>query len=260
MTRLISTILALTMLLCINFPSICSQVPVSDSNSTIRRTVSSSGQGNIKLPADQATIVFQIVTTARPQEAFAKNEQVSAQVLTSVRSINGVNDSDIQILNINLAPHQDYVKNSTFEGYVQNGYDAIRTVQITVNDVTLVPSIVATIINNGANRLSSVSYGLQTSTQTTAELTTLNLATTNARQRALSIVNALPGLTLGMAISASEGSVIVPQPVFLSQNTMKLAATPSVSTGTPEAFAPGLIEVSSTVTTLFEMVPTAMMV
>lgn len=219
--------------------------------------VTTTGTGSVKIPADQAIINFQIVTTADTvQEAYAFNDKISSDVLNSLRSVEGVNGtSDIQLLNFAVQPHQQYIKNSTFEGYVQLGYDVTRDVTITVDDVDLVPSITATIIEQGGNaiRLNSVQYTLQDATRSSAELNTLTLATNNSHQRAIAIVSALPGLRLGIAKTANEGSIISPSPVLFS--SMKLAASPSSTSG--DSFSPGLITIQSSVSTVFEMVPTA---
>jgi uncharacterized protein len=233
-------------------------VHAQGADSPLPRSVSSSGSNTIRVPPDQAVVTFAVVSRgATASEALTSNTAASATALFSLRRVDGVEEEDIRLAALNVQPVQRYVKNATFEGYVDAGYEATRVVEVTLSDVALVPEVVAAVVTpQGANRLDGVSYQLTDATRTAVETQALQAATADARTRAAAMVAGLGGgAALGPPRSVSQGSVATPYFAAFRAAPMAMAAP---SGGTPEAFAPGLIEVTATASAVFDMlVPTA---
>jgi uncharacterized protein YggE len=245
--------LALVLSLASLAPSAFAQTP---SCCPVVRLLTSSGEGTLSLVPDEATIVFGVVTTNEdPEVALLLNEQASAAALTSLRAVDGVNASQISLTALSLSPRTEYVKNSTFEGSVDAGFEAARQIKVVVAPA-VVPAAVAAVVSSGANRVQSVSYGLSQPTRSAATRDALGLAVTDARARALAMAGQLPGQALGPAQSVNEGSVSVPfgpSPMM----ARSFSASADAGLGNPEAFAQGTVEVRASVSATWDLLVVA---
>src|SRR5690606_2612903 len=95
------------------------------------RTVSTSGQGLIKVPADQAEITMQVTSTQK--SATAAKGEVDRRINTALASLTalGISKKDMVAATLRLAPEYEYHNNSrTFAGY-----NASRDLIVTLKDL-----------------------------------------------------------------------------------------------------------------------------
>lgn len=203
-----------------------------------------SGEGVIKTAPDMATLVFGVVSRdARPDIARSKNATAAAAALNAVRAL-GVEEKDIQMQNMRITPLREYDQDR--RTYVQNGYEATRSLAVTVRDLDLLPDLVAAIIEKGANRMNSIQYGLDD--RADIELEVLRLAVAAARAKADVMASQL-GMTLGSVYRLSEQGISVPRPVMRMEAAYDVSAAKAMAE--PDAFAGGQIEVRAVVTAVF---------
>lgn len=212
-----------------------------------KRTVSVSGEGIIDVEPDMATVRFGIVTVVdQPEEARRLNAEAAARAMNAVREL-GIEDRYIRMETLRLQPHREWVNDD--RRWVERGYEAVRQVVVEVHDLETLPTLVAEVVQQGANRLEQVSYDLED--RESARNEALQAAVESAREKARIVANTL-GEELGPVQSVNEQSFDFPRPVVdLRSETMEAkldAAAPE-----PDAYAAGEIEVRVNVSATFEL-------
>lgn len=209
------------------------------------RLISVSGEGIIKVQPDMATLRFGVVTESdNAEEARRLNAEAAAQAMNAVRAL-GVPERKIQLEVLRLQPKQEY--NEQTRRYVQVGFEAIRIVSVELDDVNKLPELVAQVVQQGANRLESISYDLKD--RDAARDEALRQAVTKARDKAQLVASAL-GVELGPVHRVDEQGFNFPQPVY---RMAEMAAADKVQSFEPEAYAAGEIEVRANVQAAFEI-------
>ncbi|NNE70203.1 MAG: SIMPL domain-containing protein [Rhodothermales bacterium] len=208
-------------------------------------TVTVQGEGTVSVDPDEAVVRFGIVTQDEdPEQARARNAKASAEAMNKVRAL-GVEDSDMRLETLRLQPKQEYNRNT--RNYVQVGFEAVREVQVTVKDLEALPTLVAEIIQGGANRLNGVTY--QLSDRESVKQDALREAALNARIKATLLAETL-GAKVGAVESIAENGISIPRRTFQLE-TMAMARSADAAAPEPEAYASGQIEVTAQVTVSF---------
>ncbi len=210
----------------------------------MRRTVTVTGEGVAHAAPDQAVVQFGVVTVAdTPEAAREQNAEAASSAMNAVREL-GIPEENIQLQTLRLQPQYDYD-----DGRRELiGYEAVREVVVTVDDLEQVPVLVAQIVEEGANRIESVRYTLDDRDAVRDEA--LREAVLNARAKAALLAETLDA-GLGQVLRISEEGYDAPRPV-LRMEAMAVAQT-SDAAPAPDAFAPGQIEVRAAVQVVFEL-------
>lgn len=209
-------------------------------------TISVSGTAEIRTAPDMATVWFGVVTRdENPEEARRLNADAAAKAMNAVRAL-GIPERDIRLETIQLQPLREYDPERRI--YNENGFEAMRQVEVMVRNLDLLPGLMAAIVDEGANRINSIQYGLDN--KDAAELEALTQAARVAREKASVLAREL-GWTLGKAIQINEQGVHVPQPRM--QMEMASVSAMAKDAGNPDAFAAGELTVSASVTVVFSL-------
>lgn len=209
------------------------------------RTITVSGVGTVEAEPDEATVQFAVVTRAETAEdARRQNAEAAEQAMNAVRAL-GVAERKIQLLTLRLDEDWEYRNNER----IRKGYIARRDVKVTVEDLDLVPRLVAEVVEQGANELGGIQYGLQN--REAVEDEALREALARARQKAGLMAAALDA-SLGRGRQVVEGGVHIPQPppVMYARAEMAMDAGGGDHAG---AYAAGEITVRATVSVTFEL-------
>jgi uncharacterized protein YggE len=207
------------------------------------RTVTVEGVGTVEVEPDQATIMFAVVTRApEPEAARRQNAEAAEQAMNAVREL-GIEDRKIQLLNLRLDEEVEYT-----DGRRERiGFIARRDVKVTVDNLDLVPRLVAEVVQQGANELNGIQYGLQN--RDAVEDQALQAAAARARDKAQLLATSLGG-SIGRVLTITQGAVQVPQPPPVMFARAEMAAADE---GNPGAYAAGEITVRGTTTVTFEL-------
>lgn len=217
--------------------------PTAAQDRTSPRTVRVSGDGTITTQPDEATVRFAVVTNAATAEqARSQNADASARAMNAVRDL-GISEEKIRMETLQLQPKREY--NRETRAYEEKGYDATREVVVAVDDLDTIPTLVARVVQEGANRLRGIRYGLSNRQQIRNDA--LRTAAEAAQTKAQILAETL-GATLGPVQSISEQSVSVPMP-RLQVSAARAEAAPA--SPEPDAYAAGEIEVSASVQVTF---------
>ena len=152
----------------------------------------------------------------------------------------------IQLQTLRLQPKREYVRER--REWVEVGYEAIRQVVVELDELEKLPELVTRVVQEGANRLSGLEYGLQD--EETARNRALREAVLNARGKAALLAETL-GQSLGRPLTISEESFSFPQPVARFDQAMMAKAEQAEAE--PAAYAAGEITVTARVQVTFEL-------
>lgn len=211
------------------------------------RTITVSGEGTVDVIPDQATVRFGIVTRANdPETARQRNAEAAREAMNAVRSL-GVAERKIQMQTLQLQPAREY--NQETRRYEEVGFEAIREVVVVVEDLDTLPTLVAQVVQRGANRLNGIHYDLQDRDAVRDEA--LRKAVQRARAKAALMATTL-GADLGPVLQIAEQGLVMPRPQ-MQVEAMYARASADQAAPEPEAYAAGEIEVRATVQVVFEL-------
>ncbi len=222
------------MLICLCALSLCLIMPAvtNASEKAAEPILSVDGSGVYEAEPDQASITVGITTHAEDaQDAQNQNAAIASDIQAALLGI-GIPEKSIQTRNYNFRPTLSTEKGHENE---YNGYTVDNTMNIRLEDTTLVGQAIDTALSNGANRINS----LQFSTRNTQKLRkeALLAAIKDARDKADVIAGGLGKHIVGIQ-NVSESSSIQSRSydtAMFARSTMN-ASTP-IAAGTLESSA-----------------------
>ena len=221
-------------LICLCALSICLLMPTvtSASEKPAQPMLSVDGSGLYEAEPDQASISVGITThSTDAQDAQNQNAAVASNIQTALLAI-GIPEKASQTRNYNFRPTLNTEKGHENE---YNGYTVDNTMNIRLDDTSLVGQVIDTALSNGASRINS----LQCSARNTQKLRkeALLAAIKDARDKADVIAEGLGKHIVGVQ-NVSESSSIQSHSydtAMFAKSAMN-AATP-ISAGTLESSA-----------------------
>lgn len=221
--------------------------PVRAQEKPAPRSVSVSGEGRTFAEPDQATVRFGIVTVAAdPETARVENARASADAMNAVRTL-GIAERKLRLEQLMLNPAREY--DAETRRYKEVGYEVSRRLVVEVDELDDLPTLIAQVVQKGANRLDGVTYDLKD--RQSIEQQALVEAVGNARVKAELMADALDA-RLGEVMQISEQGVSYPGPLRMEMAAdavmMKADAAPE-----PEAYAAGELEIVARVSATFRL-------
>lgn len=243
MSRLLASLPALLLGVFLVLPSHAQQ-----NSSPTERTVRVTGEATVKAAPDHATVRFGIVSKAKTAEAARKqNAEAAKNAMNAVRDL-GVAEEKMRMESLRLQPQREY--NPQTKRHEEKGYEATRQVVVELNDLEQLPTLVTRVVQQGANRMEGVDYGL--TDQSSVRDEALSKAAVTARDKAQLLATSLDG-SLGSVqqITEEQFRFNEPRPSFQmrSAKAADVEAAPE-----PDAFAAGEVEVTARVQVVFELV------
>jgi hypothetical protein len=202
---------------------------------TARITVT--GEGRVDARPDMATITLGVMTEAKTAaEAMAANSAELARVLERLRAT-GIADRDAQTSGLSLNPNWQVPADGT--AAVITGYIAQNMLTVRVRALDNLGTTLDAAVQDGANALNGVSFGLTDPAPQMDEARKRAVADAMARARLLTLA---AGVDLGPIIEITEGGAYQqPEPMF-RQMAEAAKAVP---------IAEGEVSVSAAVTVVF---------
>jgi len=202
----------------------------ADKDDCPERTLAVSGQAEVKVAPDRARVT--IGAEAQESDASEATARVNTIINAALKEIKklGIKDKAIQTTRINLYPIYENLKSGDPGPAKIVGYRATNSVQVTVDELSLVGKVLDAANEAGANRQNGVSFELKNDAEAKAEA--LKLAAQEARAKAQTLANAL-GVRLVAIKSVNENntSVIMPRPLASMAMYKSASADTSVQAG-----------------------------
>ncbi len=194
---------------------------------------------------DKATVRFGIVTRHEdPEEARQQNASTSKETMNAVREL-GVDERKLRLATLRLQPVREY--NPETRRPEDKGFEAVRELVVEVEDLDVLPSLIARVVQKGANRLNGLTYGVKNENGYRDQA--LIEAVSRAREKAVLMSSTL-GAELGHVINISEQSFSMPMPMVRMDDANFMMAKAEAAPE-PEAYAAGEMEVRAVVQVVF---------
>lgn len=212
-------------------------------------SISVIGEASATAAPDMAVVRFAVATRNEdPEAARSANAEAARETMDQVRAI--IEDERrMRMESLRLEPMREYdpKKNRSIE----KGFEAVRDIAVEVEDFEKLPTLVARIVQKGANRLRGVTYELKNKESVRNDA--LVQAVLNARQKAM-LMAEIVDVSLGRVIRISEQGT-GPSPPMLMEHRMESMAATRAAAPEPASYSPGEIEVRVQVDVTFALEP-----
>lgn len=199
------------------------EVPLDAPRQEIERGfIEVQGSATVSVPSDMARVTFAVETrSVTAADAAAENADLMDAVLRNLRA-GGFSGLRLETFGYTLRPEYSF---SDERARTIEAYTALNNVQATVGEVDEVGGVIDAAIAAGANRISSISFDAEDTSDARARA--LAEAVENARAEARVIAEAL-GRELGPAVEVRGGAEQPsPQPIMYEAMTMRSDAAPT---------------------------------
>jgi uncharacterized protein len=123
-----------------------------DGSTSPSRTMSLSGTGKVTVKANQAIIILGVYTEAKEADwAVQENALKMVDVVSALKAL-GIPESDIQTIGYSINPVYNW------EMRITVGYQVTNTLQITLNNLSKIGSVIDKSSTAGANSVNSVTF------------------------------------------------------------------------------------------------------
>lgn len=179
------------------------------------------GEGIVHVKPDQAKIDIGVVTQApTAQTAASQNAAQLEAVLGKLRVALG-QSADIKTAGYSLNPVYTYSQNGKPPAI--DGYRAVNTVEVTIDDLSTVGKAIDTATQGGANEIQSLQFTLKNSASARAEA--LRKAVLDARAKVDAMAAAM-GVKPGKVILLEENGSTPVRPIMGEMRAQVASVTP----------------------------------
>jgi len=210
-----------------------------------KNSITMSGNAQLEVEPDQAEIFVKIETfSVKADDAKDENARISDKVIRALKRA-GVKDGEIETTSINLNPKYKYdrIKGES----ILQGYTMSNILKITTKDVDDSGKLVDVAIDNGANGLQNVRFGLSKELEKEVSGEALIKAAELAKDKAESLATSL-GIKLGKVISIQESNFN-----FVTYDYAPRLEAVTAEAKAPTEIIPGKVSVSARVTLAYEL-------
>jgi len=203
-----------------------------------------SGESTVHARPDQAELSLGVVTQASTgQAAAAQNAQKQDAVIAQLRKTLGTG-AEIKTVSYSLSPNYKYPKEGGQPTIA--GYTASNTVQVKINDLSLVGKVIDAATTSGATNVDALRFTLKD--EQAAQTQALREAAAKAKAKADALASAL-SVRIVRVLSVDEGGQ-PPRPIYMEAMSMKSA---TMNQAAPTPVEAGTIDIQATVAVSFEI-------
>jgi len=210
-----------------------------------KNAITVSGNANLEVEPDQAEIFVRIETSSESAEdAKDENARISDKVTKALKK-EGVRDKDIETVSFSINPEYRYERNTGKN--ILEGYTASNLLKVTTKDVDNVGKIIDVAVDNGANSIQNVRFGLSKELQKEVSGQALIRAAEVAKDKAESLASSL-GVSIGKIISIQESNFN-----FVTYDYAPRVEALTAEAKAPTEIIPGKVDVSAIVSLSYEI-------
>ncbi len=203
------------------------------------------GTSEMSVAPDKVDMYIAVETTMpTAKDAQAKNAEAINKVMADLAAA-GIKQTDIATDSYTIYPKEQWSDKLQKSELV--GYTAVNVLKVTTSNTADAGKYIDAAVNAGANRIDRIIFGLtkEKEKQVAAEL--LELAGSNAKEKAASIASTM-GISLGKVASISESNYnVAPVPIYYGKDLSYAGGAESSS------ISPRNIEASAYITVAYKI-------
>lgn len=212
------------------FVALIATIPVAAQETPVARQIVVTGEGQVQAAPDMATLSIGVGHEApTAAEAMAEVSGTVQQIFTRLTEL-GVAPRDVQTASLRIDPiWRDRNRSTPEEPPEIVGFRAQNDVTVRLRDMARLGEVIGLLVEDGANRLSGVSFGAQSPDLHMTEAR--RLAVVDAQARA-ALYAKTAGVELGPVIEIVEpGNSGGPGPMFARAESMSVVGDVPVAGG-----------------------------
>ncbi|NLG32095.1 MAG: SIMPL domain-containing protein [Syntrophomonadaceae bacterium] len=222
----------------------------TDANRDTRIKLTVSATGNIKIAPDQARTSLAVESFDKELGKAQNMNNVATEKVFAALKAKNITDDCIQTSSYNIWPEYNYGRIKEDASPEIIGYRVRNEITVTVKDLPNLGAILDAAVEAGANSVNYIRF--EKSQLSEVENQALAEAVIKAKSKA-QVIAAAAGLTLGQIITINEGGVYSyppepPIPYFKDESG-------AISARSEVPVKPGDVQVSATVTIIYELLP-----
>jgi len=220
---------------------------MNSNNPADQRMLSVSGNVEKKVAPDKVDIVLSVETLNKSaQKSQSDNAVIAEKVKTALQSFDSFK---AEVKTVSYSVNEEFEWNKMLEKSESVGYRTVNQIQVTLNgdSISRAGTVIDAAVQAGANRVSSIAFGLSKDKELEVRKIALNEAASVAKTKAQSIAEGL-GIRVGKVSSVSESSFYY-VPNYINSDFAK--AEMSGSAQTP--ITAGDVSVSASVSVAFDI-------
>jgi len=205
------------------------------------KTIQVTGTGTVSAAPDQALLSLAVETQASTATLATQNNAVEMTSVLKALAAAGIENDSIQTISYTLNPMYSNSQNQNVPPTII-GYDALNTIQVTLNNIQSVGKVLDTAISAGVNQVQGITFTLSSTTMAALQKQAVQLALQDADAQAKATA-AILGVTIVGPVSVTPSYVF--QPVSYNR----------FITALPQAQTPiqgGTLQVTATVSVTYE--------
>ena len=248
----LTTILAVGLVIVALLLAVNSKSNIAASQNDLQRnTLSVSGTSTLTVDPNKAEIYVKIATVEKTaQESKNKNSQISINVIKALKK-EGSKDKDIETSQFFITPKYDYqevVENNLRKSMqILVGYEVTNILKVTTQDLEKAGKLIDAAVDNGANDIERVSFGLTKDKEKDIKQQAMIIASNDAKDKAVALATNL-GVALLKPVSISESNFVY-QPFDIYPRSALLEKAASAET----SISPQKLDVSASVSLVYEI-------
>ncbi|PZX05648.1 hypothetical protein C7437_102106 [Psychrobacillus insolitus] len=186
----------------------------------INRVITVSGNGKVAIQPNYVLSQIEVSTQGEDVSgAQQKNATIMNRVIQSILALN-IPREDIQTAAYNIFPNYDFIEGKQ----VFRGYEVTNAITVKVKDIGQIGNVIDTAVQNGANRISRIQFGVENADIFYQEA--LRLALRDAQTKAKTIADSMKLTLHPQPIEIVEESVGEPVPFKSVAMAEQSLATP----------------------------------
>ena len=215
-----------------------------------KNKITVSGASTLTVEPNKAEVYVKIATLEKTaQESKNKNSQISSNAVKALKK-EGIKDKDVETSQFSIYPRYEYEEvielNLRKSKQILVGYEAVNVLKVTTQDLDKVGKLIDAAVNNGANDIERVAFGLTKEREKDIKQQAMILASDDAKEKAVALA-ANAGVNLLKPIAISESSFYY-QP-FEFRGALMEKAVPAAET----IISPQKLDVSASVQLVYEI-------
>lgn len=216
-----------------------------------KNSVSVSGTSLITVDPNKAEIYIKIATLEKTaQESKNKNSQISGNVIKALKK-EGIKEKDIETSQFSIYPKYEYEEiteiNLRKSNQILVGYEVINVLKVTTQDLEKVGKLIDVAVDNGANDIERISFGLTNEREKEIKQQAMVMASNDAKEKAFALATNL-GVGLLRPISISESSFYYQPFDFYARGALAEKAVAAETVINPQK-----LDVSASIQLVYEM-------
>ena len=193
------------------------------------QTLNVQGNSELTFDPDEAEVWAGIsIVKDTAEEAQSEANKVVNAIIDGLR-YKGISEDDIETERLNLREERTWTKD---EGQKVIGWRATQTLKVKTTDLTKVGTIVDVAVNNGANQINNINFGLSEEKEQEYKKQALSEAAKNAKEKAEILAESL-GAKLGKIKTVTESNFYYRPYMYAMEETVGLDAVKEAATVMP---------------------------